>query len=308
MSTNYSVVNAGTGSTTLQVISGYGDSAVDGLALDMQTGANHGSVSGIQKVFAGGVVPVIGRSFSMMAMQWLNTGGDIFDSALCQELSNDFGEKMEWRSWNGQYQARCTKAGVDQWLSFGPYGGDFPTEAWLEAAYDTGSSTYTLELLLGTKSVHKEVGVTLPTGTPRKASFLQQSVGQNYRHSRLTGFSIGRTQKNLAANCCSKLNELQISPSQATFACLIEDASLQTAPQTHVNAYISRNNKDYWSQVTLSEIARWPKGGSIDNPCPEIVYAGVGNFAGPANNQCRWNVTFAEGNMVTMKGAAIVCE
>jgi hypothetical protein len=88
---------------------------------------------------------------------------------------------------------------------------------------------------------------------------------------------------------------------------MIEDASLATAPQTHVNAYISRNDKASWSQVILSEICRWPAGGSIDNPCPMIVYGGVGTFAGAANNQVRWDVTFEEGNMLTMKGAAIAC-
>ena len=93
----------------------------------------------------------------------------------------------------------------------------------------------TLELLLGTKSVHKEVGVTLPTGTARQVSFLQQSVTQNYRHSRITGFSIGRTQKNLAANCCSKRNDLDISPTDATFACPYEPLAL---PRTADSSFL----------------------------------------------------------------------
>jgi len=288
-------VNVATGATSLVTLSGFGDPAIDGPALDMQTGGTTSSVAGVQRTL--GTVP---NSFSFGSLlNPIQIGTDPTD-ALNIWLQNNIGRTLMTRFYDNAVDVHLSGS-WQRLISHDPVNAFW--ELWVECV-DNGDGTNTIKAYAGTQLVPPTLTGTMPTGqiSNNMLSITQQSVAHASRHSQVTIINVGPTQLPDNMTICSPiLPNVPTAPTTGSLIAYMEDVSVNISLNSNVQAAICSTDVANWVGITLSEITPPWGNGEIDNTKDIRMFQGTGTFAASGTN-LRWYVQTSGGVLAPLHG------
>ncbi len=266
------------------------DPAVDGSALDLQTGGKTGAIAGVQRT----IYP-IPASFGLMMMYKLNNVGTDAKDGLEVLVQNDAGVTLWLR-----LRDKLIEAFVDgKWQTLYPWGGNWFMEAWFEVT-DRNDGTHRVGCYLGTKFCGAVVG-KMPRNAVSANNMLvvqQKSGSDNYRQSQIAQMTIGSSQLPDPMTIVSPLVAVTTPAKTGYLKIMVEDVTQNIVAGTNLRAYVGGINQ--WVEVTLTEYAQWGQG-EVDNTVPIRVFAGQATLM-PGTTDLRWCIQSFNGALPAVQG------
>lgn len=262
----YSLVQTGTAVARTSIAAdGYPN--IVGHCITLGTGANLGSVAGIQRTL--GTIP---SSFSYQIVVATQAVGSNPLDAFHVWVQNSAAVTLMTRWYNGIVEVFDGYG----WHWLGNIGGaGFFAEAWVEC-HDNGDGTHTVGLYGGCQlySTPPWTGV-MPTGQLfNNGIYLSQQSGATAaRYSMIQQFCVGPTQLPDNLTYCTPVVATGASPTNGHAVLLFEDVSRNCSLGTNLHVFLTKQNTGTWIEVPMIDAGVVGKG-EID------VTADVRRFAG----------------------------
>lgn len=262
-----------TGSAKLAIANPGDPDPMTGNVLDMTTGGTLTSVAGAQKTLSS-----IPSTFGLFLLCSLVAVGPNQADALNVAVQTSAGDAIRLRFNDSAVYVNLSGT----WQLLFAHGGNYYTEWWVECA--KVGSNYTVSLYAGTQKLTTLTG-TPSTGTPGYNNTIvitQQSGATANRHSQVAACNLGTTQLSDHMVMCSPVIASPAAPTQATIAILVEDVSVDLAPNVNFFASITDDNTATWTPVALTDYGSYGMG-EVDNQKALRLIAGTVTL--PPNGQ-----------------------
>jgi len=300
------------GQLSVSPISGQGDPAIDGKAINMETGANLTAVAGLQLNFD--TRPVPSDRFGLMLMTRTHALPGQTVSPYGADGLNVWLTNSAGRTFMARTYLQKTEFYIDgEWKMVTNHVGDFFWEVWFEVI-DVGGGQHRVDTYAGTKKLPGPPPGTLPMnvgGLANNTLYLsQQSGGMNYRCGQVRQCNIGTTQLSDDMVLCSYKHVLPTSPTKGTLFFLVEDVSADLAANVNCTASITKADGATpadWQPLTLTNYGKWGYG-VIDNTKDIVMLGGEASFPNGGGRDVRYVIQTQNGFFGAVRGAVMACE